>query len=153
MLYCRELERTLASLIAYRAVERVVDERELYSRFPRLYRFFGIGFDYEAFSHEGVAGGHDLGHTLHLDQALPALGDYAEGRMIAEMRHVDADAVSVTLPVSPAAGAAMVAGDTVKVHAGGGAAAACVTVKARPAIVSVAERSAASVLALTANCT
>jgi hypothetical protein len=87
---------------------------------------------------------------------LPSVGLVSvihEGLADAVQGHVDADAVSVTLPVSPAAGAAMVAGDTVKVHAGGGAAAACVTVKARPAIVSVAERSAASVLALTANCT
>ena len=87
---------------------------------------------------------------------VPVVGPVSvihEGLADAVQGHVDADAVSVTLPVSPAAGAAMVVGETVKVHAGGGAAAACVTVNARPAIVSVAVRSAAPVLALTANCT
>jgi hypothetical protein len=58
-----------------------------------------------------------------------------EGLADAVQAHVDADAVNVTFPVSPAAGAAMVVGETVKVHAGGGAAAACDTVTVWPAIV------------------
>ena len=65
--------------------------------------------------------------------------------------HDAADAVSDKLPVRPPAGASTAVGETVKVH--GGAAAACVTVTAWPATVSVAVRGEASGLGAAEYCT
>jgi hypothetical protein len=71
----------------------VVYEREFYRRFL-AFILIGIGLDYQALSHEGIARGHNLGDSLHLHQALPALGDHAQGRVVTEMRDVYTDAGS-----------------------------------------------------------
>jgi hypothetical protein len=66
--------------------------------------------------------------------------------------HVFADAVTVTVPVVPPSAASCDAGEILKVHGGGGAA-ACVTVKVFPAAAIVAVRELLVVLAATVNLT
>jgi hypothetical protein len=79
---------------------------------------------------------------------VPVVGPVSvihEGLADAVHSHVDADAVSVMLPVSPAEGASTDVGDAVKVHGGGdgggtGGVPVCVTVTAWPAMLRDASR-------------
>jgi hypothetical protein len=74
---------------------------------------------------------------------VPVVGPVSvihEGLADAVQSQVGADAVSVIFPLTPAAGASMVDGDTVKVHVGGGGGGGdggpdCVTVTAWPAML------------------
>ncbi len=90
------LQRTLATLVADRAVQRVVDQQQLHDALLGLvcHRRGVLGLHDHALGDRQAAAGLRLGHRapthLHLDQALPAGGDRVEQRVVAEPRHDDA---------------------------------------------------------------
>src|SRR5690606_30307107 len=102
------LQRALATLVADRAVERVVDQQELHHPALRLVGAFGgeLGVDLHALGDHQRAGGLRLhpsrrslhlahaavgsGHR-HLDQALATGADRRQQRVVAEPRDLDAD--------------------------------------------------------------
>ena len=87
------LKFALATLVADRTIQRVVNEKELHRRFlssdcPRR-----LGEHLHAFVHRLRAGRNRLGRTLHVDKAHAAVGRDAEFVVIAEPRYVRTDLV------------------------------------------------------------
>src|SRR6185503_12630887 len=83
------LELALPSLVADRAVERMMDEEELHRRFLRRDRALRAREDLHAFGDGGGASRQRLRRFLDLDQAHAAVRGDRELRVIAESRHVD----------------------------------------------------------------
>ena len=86
------LQRALATLVADRAVERMVDQQELHDALLRRLgdRRRERGADLHALGDRDRAGGLRLGLALDLDQARAAGRDRLEQRVVAEPRDLDA---------------------------------------------------------------
>ena len=79
------LQVAFATLVADRAVERVVDEQELHHPFARLLHHFGLGEDFLIVGGRQRAAGLRLGRSgLHLDQAHAAIAGDGQALMVAE---------------------------------------------------------------------
>ena len=87
------LQLAFATLIANRAIERVVDEQKLHHRLLGLDDLVGLGVHHHALGHRGRTGRHRLGRFLDVDQAHAAVGRDAELLVVAEMRDGDAGGV------------------------------------------------------------
>ena len=85
---CNILQLTLATLVADRAIQRVVDQQKLHHRLLRVDGLRTLGPNNHAGCNCGRAGRHRLGHLLHIDQAHAATGGNAEFLVIAKMRYV-----------------------------------------------------------------
>ena len=84
------LQRALPALVAYRAVERVVDEQELDHRVLGVPDAVGLGVDHHAVLDRGRAGCLELGDALDLDQAHAAgAHGLTELGLVAEERDLD----------------------------------------------------------------
>src|SRR5262249_4623014 len=84
--------KALAGLIAYRAVERVVDQMELHDRLPRLAHPVGLGVDDHPLGGERVARDGGPRRLLDVHHAEAALSGDREAAVVAVMRHLNADA-------------------------------------------------------------
>ena len=92
------LQRALATLVAHRAVERVVDEQQLERALLAAPRELAgqVRLDHHV-GGDGLRAAHDgLGRTLDLDDALAAGTDRVEQRVVAEARHDRADLLGGT---------------------------------------------------------
>jgi hypothetical protein len=85
------LQRALARLVADRAVDRMVLERELQHRAPGLEHRRALGVHDHLRAHLDLTRGLELAHLLDLDQALPTVGGDRQSRVIAEVADVLAD--------------------------------------------------------------
>jgi hypothetical protein len=86
------LQAALAGLVADRAVERMVDEEELHHPALRLGDLRALGRDDHAvLRHLRRAPGLELRHAVDLDQTHAALADHRQSRVVAVVRHLDAD--------------------------------------------------------------
>src|SRR4051794_7792626 len=84
------LQRAFATLVADRAVERVVDEEELDHRALRVLDLLGARVDDHPLAHRGRAGGLQFRDPLDLDQAHAAGADrVAEFRFVTEVGDLD----------------------------------------------------------------
>jgi hypothetical protein len=85
------LQRTLAALVAHRAVERVVQEQDLEHGVLAFAGAVGVRVDHHAVGGRRGAGRLQLGHAFDLDQAHAAGADRgAQPRLVAEHGHLDA---------------------------------------------------------------
>ena len=66
------LQFALAALVAHGAIERMVREQELDHVLARAMHLLGVGLDDHAFGRDQRAGGLQLGHLFHFDQAHAA---------------------------------------------------------------------------------
>ena len=89
----RVLQLALPSLVADRAVERVVEQQELHGGALRIARGLGEGVDLHALCHGRGAGRGRAAGPRHLDQAHAAVGRHGQPRVVAETRDMHADAV------------------------------------------------------------
>ena len=82
------LQVALATLIANRAVQRVVEEQELHHAFARLLHLVGAGVDHEAVAARQRTGGGGLGRTAALvfdfDQTHAAVAGHRQTVVVAE---------------------------------------------------------------------
>ena len=85
------LQLAFASLVADRAVERMIDQQKLHHAFLRRDRDLGMRVDPHAFGHRRGASRQRLGRLLHLHQTHAAVRGNRELAVIAKMRHVDAE--------------------------------------------------------------
>ncbi len=87
------LERTLAALVADRAVQRVVDQQQLHHAALRLLGHRGgqLRFDDHAVGAGDGARGHRFALALDLDDALAAGAGRIQQRMVAKTRDLDAE--------------------------------------------------------------
>ena len=85
------LQLALAALVAYRTIERVVDQQKLHHPFLRLTRFFGMGAHHHAVGYRRGAGGQRLGRFFHFHQAHAAVGSNGKFLVVAEVRDVGAE--------------------------------------------------------------
>src|SRR5579884_1951506 len=84
------LQRALASLVADRAVERMIDQQELDDRVLRVADTVGLGVDHHPVLDRRRTRGLELGDPLDLDQAHPARPDrVAELGLVAEVGDLD----------------------------------------------------------------
>src|SRR5437870_13214055 len=79
------------SLVAHRAVERVVDQVKLHDRLPRLLDAVGLGRHDHPLSRQRVAGDRGPGCLLDVHHAEAALPGDREAGMVAVVRDLDAD--------------------------------------------------------------
>jgi hypothetical protein len=86
------LQRTLAALVAHRAVQRVVDEQQLHHTLLGLAGDLGgqLRTHHHAVGDRLGARGDRLALALHVHQALPAGAGRSQQRVVAEPRDVDA---------------------------------------------------------------
>ena len=87
------LEFALAPLIAYRAIQGVVDQQKLHHGALGLQGQPGAGANLHALRHRRGASRQGLGRLLHFHQAHAAVGGHAELGVVAEARHIDAGPV------------------------------------------------------------
>jgi hypothetical protein len=80
------LQVALAGLVAHGAVQRVVDQQVLHHLLLVRDRLAALGVDDHAVAHRRLAGRHQLGDALDLDQADAAGGDDGEPRVVAVLR-------------------------------------------------------------------
>jgi hypothetical protein len=85
------LQRALAGLVADRAIDRMVDERELELLLARERRLRVRGPDDHAFADNLLAARLQLRVLLDRDEALAALRDDRETRVVAERADVDTE--------------------------------------------------------------
>src|SRR3989442_119434 len=83
------LQVALPGLVAYGAVDRVVDEEELEGRAVGLHRLLAPGADHHALRDQGVAGDLELRHLLDLDQAHAAVAVHRQVGVPAEVGDLD----------------------------------------------------------------
>jgi len=83
------LKRTLAGLVADRAIERVIDEQKLHLPAARLLDFLVPDVDLHPVFHRGRAAGLQLRHALDFDETHATLTDDGQRGVIAEMRDVN----------------------------------------------------------------
>jgi hypothetical protein len=88
------LQQAFAGLVADRAVDRVVHQRELQHLTAHVQRPRRSGLDLHLVGDRRVAGRHRLRLSLHVDQALPADGGRRQPRVVAEERNVRTDGVA-----------------------------------------------------------
>ncbi len=81
------LKRTLAALVAYRTIQRMVEESELQHALLRFFDFFRVGLDDHALTDRHRACSHHLRHLLHFDQTHPATAEGSEFFVVAENRN------------------------------------------------------------------
>ena len=70
------LQDALTSLVANRAIQRVVDQLELHDGVAGIHRYFAFGLDLEAICDSLRTGDHWLGRTIALDHADTAIAGY-----------------------------------------------------------------------------
>ena len=88
--HCEILQLAFTTLVADRAVKRVVDQQKLHHRLLRFDRLVALGAHDHALRDRGGAGRHGLGHFFYIDQAHAAVGRNAELLVVAEMGNVGA---------------------------------------------------------------
>ncbi len=84
------LQLAFATLVADRAVQRVVDQQKLHHALLGLDGFVVLGVNDHALRYRRGAGRQGLGCFFDIDQAHAAVGRDAEFLVIAEMRNVGA---------------------------------------------------------------
>ncbi len=84
------LQLTLATLVADRAIQRVVDQQKLHHTLLRRHSQLRMREYLHAIGHGGCAGRQRLRRLFHLNQTHPAIGRDRQLLVIAEMRDVDA---------------------------------------------------------------
>ena len=84
------LQIALATLVADRAIQRVVDQQELHHPLARLPHRRRVGADHHVVADRHRAGGDRLGRALHLDQAHAAIAGDRQAFVIAEARDLHA---------------------------------------------------------------
>ena len=96
--HCLVLQVALATLVADRAVQRVVDEQKLHHPLAGLFhhRRFGVDFRWLAIApgaqiaHPHGAGGNRFWRAHHFDQAHAAIAGYRQPFVVAKTRHISA---------------------------------------------------------------
>lgn len=83
------LQVALASLIADRAVERVIGEQKLHDSSSSVPGGLGIGVDFHGWGDLGAAGSHGFGGLFDFYEAHPAVAGDFETFMVAEARNLD----------------------------------------------------------------
>jgi len=85
------LQLALATLVANRAVQRMIDEQEFHRRLLRSDGLRGFRKNLHALADRCRTGWHRLGRFLHFDQAHAAVGRDAQLLVVAEPWNVSAD--------------------------------------------------------------
>ena len=85
------LQQAFATLIADRAIERMVDQQEFHHRLLRRHSPFAVGVHHHAGSNWRRAGRYRPRHFFHLDHAHAATGSDRQLFVIAEMRDISAE--------------------------------------------------------------
>ena len=85
------LKIALATLVADRAIQRVIDQQKFHDALTGLMDQIGVGLDDHAFAAGHSAGCDRLGSLLHLDQAHAAVGRNRQPFVVTEARDFDAD--------------------------------------------------------------
>ena len=88
--YSQVLQLTLATLVAYGAIKRVVDEQKLHDRLLRLDGTLRFGVHDHALRHRRCTSWHGFGGFFDIDQTHAAIGRNAEFLVIAKMRNESA---------------------------------------------------------------
>ena len=81
------LQLTFATLVANRAIKRVVDQQKFHDRLLRLDGTLRLGMHHHALRHRCCTRWHGLGCFFDIDQAHAAIGRNAEFLVIAKMRN------------------------------------------------------------------
>ena len=84
------LQVAFAALIADRAIQGVIDQKEFHHALARLFDGRGVGLDHHAFARRHGAGRNRLRRALHLHQAHAAVAGHREALVIAEAGNFDA---------------------------------------------------------------
>ena len=84
------LKVAFSALVTYRAVQRVIDQKEFHDPLARLLDAVGVGTDDHALAGRHGAGGNGLRGTFHVDKAHPAVAGDRQSVVIAEARDLDA---------------------------------------------------------------
>ena len=85
------LQGTFATLVADRAIERVIEQRELQNTLLRFFHLVGSGFDHHIRHDIHRAGGHQFRHLLDLDQTHPATAERTDLLVITENGDIHID--------------------------------------------------------------
>ena len=82
------LQVAFTALVAYRAIERVIDEQEFHNPLARLVHAGGFGMHNHAGSGGHGAAGDGLGHFFHLHQTHAAVAGDGKAVMVAKARNL-----------------------------------------------------------------
>ena len=90
MLHVVDLQPALPRLIAHRTIQRMIDEMKLHHRPPRLLHSRRVGEHHHALSRHRIARDRRPRRLLEVDHAQPTLPRDGQRRMVAVVRHLDA---------------------------------------------------------------
>ena len=96
------LQLTLPTLVAYRTIQRMIDQQKLHHTFLRLNGLLGCGKDFHPFCYRRCASGQWLRRLLHLDQAHTTIGCDRQFLVVAEMRNINTQLVRCLYHRAPA---------------------------------------------------
>ena len=92
--HCQVLQLAFTTLVANRAIQRVINQQELHHRLLRLDGFIALGTNDHSLRHRRSTGWQWLGRLFHFHQAHATVGSNGKFLVVAKVRNICASLFS-----------------------------------------------------------